>query len=183
MERLPLVTSLSLLLLALWAPHLLVAQDASSQQPEFGITFGITGISHDDSRRELRSEAQKAMHAALLARGAKRAEHPNWTFVVAAQEVEQHDDLVVLSVAILAALPEPVVQWATESQIFYASMSNERREELPSEGKHIREYVSEEYIRGYGMLQEHEVLVVDRAGIGEGVAQIVEAFYERHTRD
>ena len=152
--------------------------------PRDGLTFRVTSVSAAfDQDRTLHRAAMAALEDALRGRGARTAEHPFWTFAVAVRQLEHDAGRVALSVVATASFPESVVNWARESQVFYVGMAEDGVDALPAEGRAVREYLSEDYIRQYGMLQEHDIVVVDRDDLAGGASTLVDRFYRRHFQD
>ena len=56
----------------------------------------------------------------------------------------------------------------------------EKRAEMPEEGAWVRQHMSEEFIRGFMLPLEHDLVVVPRSELDRAVSEIAESFIERY---
>lgn len=142
------------------------------------VTFVVRSVTHDDTDRPLQLAAMEALETALVDRGATPADKPYWMFLVAAKKIDD-GSRIALSVVSLVNLRDSDVALAREGEIFYAGLSDSVKAALPEEGRFIRQYVSEDYIRQFAMPQDMDVLVVGPSDLESGMRKVVDRFY-RH---
>jgi hypothetical protein len=99
------------------------------------------------------------------AAGEKRRDH--------AKRPDQQN--VVLSVTAMSGLPEAVVRWAGDNEIFYEGTAV-KQADLSPEGQVLRQKVSADWIRQYYAVRAQYTRVVPRSEIEAAVASVVEAF-------
>lgn len=159
----------TLLLLALCAVPPTVQAQPNPPTPRFTVgTFGpVTTL--DRRVRGLLEEQ-------LAARDLPQTGVP-WMllFDVAAIERDGARD-VVLSVVAMSGLPEEVIALGREEEVFY--LASAKDQDLPEEGKGVRQYVSEDWLRQYYHAQEQYMRIVPASHLEQACASVVEAFLQ-----
>ena len=88
-----------------------------------------------------------------------------------------------MSVITATTLPEEVVKLGKENEIFYSVYGKkDKRKNLPKEGKFIREYVTEEFLRQFNDIYRHEIYVVKERKLQEKCKEIVDEFFTTFVR-
>jgi len=98
-----------------------------------------------------------------------------WTLVVDVLTLDSARYVVAL--VLLEGLPEATVEFAKENEVFYLSRSQEERKKLPPEGKVVREYMSEEFIRQYGLPVDSQISILKREDLSTFASRIAQDFY------
>ena len=169
---------LPLVLLALFVAS---ASPASAQYASPDMTFSVTAAYGEEKDQPLEGRVMEMLRAQFQEKGVTESEAPDWVFLVGAARLEESGH-VALSVVTMHALPEVVVQMGKEKEAFYLNASDEERAAFPEEGRHIRQLMSEEFMRQFAMAQDQDLLVVEERALEDAVAEIVEGFFARHTR-
>jgi hypothetical protein len=90
--------------------------------------------------------------------------------------------IVALSFLFGVAIPDDVVQLCKNTKVFYNNLSAEKRAALSSEGKWIREMVTEEFIRQFISPMRSQVLMVEKGEMEKQIGGVVEEFCKVHWR-
>ena len=143
--------------------------------------FHVTAVTLDEALVTEYRAAINLLTDALEARGGQRNELEGWLFLIGLSK-EDASNNVALSIVTMQRLPEQIVQIGKENEAFFLRVSAEERETFEPEGKHIREFVSEEYMRQFADIQGHYVEIVKKSELKEGIEAIVDRFIERHYR-
>ena len=131
----------------------------------------------------LSSEAMHALHAILLSRGAVDTHKPDRLFFVGAKLIpDTSRDLVAVSISTLVVLPEEAIEAGKREEVFYAHLPDEKKAALPKEGKWIREMVSEEMLRQYGMPEDQDILIFKRSEMTVELSKFVDNYFLRLRR-
>ena len=154
---------------------------ASAQFATYNLTFNVTVTYGNEQGEDLEREVMEMLRTELQAKGAVEAEEPDMVFLTRAVPLEESGQ-IALSVVTLYSLPEAVVQMGKQDQVAYRNVSDEERAAFSEEGKHVREYMSEEFTRQFAMVQGQDLMVVEEDALEEAVAEIVERFFARYTR-
>ena len=143
--------------------------------------FDVTTAVMEKSQAVEQRIAMDLLADVVESRGGHRDENEGWLFLVGISSPVNSDQLA-LSVVTLYRLPEPVVQLGKESEAFYMMMSESKRRGFDPEGKHMREYVSEEYMRQFSDVQGHYVEMVSKSELQEALEEIVDKFLNQHIK-
>jgi len=128
----------------------------------------------------LNSEVLRALHDILKTRAAVDTHTPDWLFFFGTKEFSQDTrNLFVLSITTLRVLPKEAVEVGKREEVFYSTLPAEKRAAMPKEGKWVREMVSEEMLRQYGMPVDQDILIVERSLLKKELSQFVDNFYLR----
>ncbi len=71
------------------------------------------------------------------------------------------DNKIVLSVVEMQVLPKEAVEIGKKAEIFYSLLDDNKKANLPEEGKFIREYVSAEYMKQFRMVWDDHLDLID----------------------
>ena len=100
---------------------------------------------------------------------------PEWTMVVDVLTLDSAR--YVVAWVLLEGLPEATVEFAKKGEVFYLSASPEQRSKYPPEGKVVREYMSEEFVRQYGIPVDSQILFLQREDVPTFANKFVQDFY------
>ena len=141
-------------------------------------TVQVTIISYNSKWTDLQVQLIKSLKSRLQAKGATVTDKASdWVLLVNATPVEQlKGDLTVVSVVVLHGLPKEVVELSKKAEVFYSNLSDEKRAQIPKEGKWVREMVSEEYISQYAVPINNELHVVPTKDFETTISTIVDNF-------
>ena len=79
----------------------------------------------------------------------------------------------------LHMLPNEAIEVGRREEVFYSVLSKEKRAALPSEGKWVRQLVSEEMLRQFGIPMDQELIVTERGMVKAEVSKFVDRFYSK----
>jgi hypothetical protein len=126
----------------------------------------------------LKSNAMRSLYNIFKGRGAVESRAPDWLFCLETREMTAYKgDLVVVSITTLRVLPKEAIEAGKREELFYSSLSAEKRAAMPKEGKWVREMVSEEMLRQYGMPVDQDILIVKRDLIDAELSKFADKFY------
>ena len=103
---------------------------------------------------------------------------PQWTVVVDAITLES--DKYVVSYVLLRGLPESFVDLAKKNEAFYSNVSEEKRATFSKEGKFVREMMSEEFIREFGMPLDSHISIIKRNELKIYAGKFADDFFARY---
>lgn len=89
---------------------------------------------------------------------------------------EINDQQAAVSVIILDPVPKEAVDLAANAELLYSRLSEEKKANLPFEGKAIRQYASAEYMKQFKMLFNSYLEVIDKDEIGEFFRKILREY-------
>ncbi|MFK7843924.1 MAG: hypothetical protein AB8G77_01390 [Rhodothermales bacterium] len=150
--------------------------DVSAQSDPF--QFDITSVATSESHGMRLREASAMLENDLIARGGERNEKEGWLFLVGLSEEDERQQ-VALSITVLHKLPEEVVALGKKEQVFYKTIADQDPATHPEEGKWVREYMSEEFLRQFAMVQGNYVEITDKARMNDAIVFIVDKFSEQ----
>lgn len=71
----------------------------------------------------------------------------------------------------MEALPKEIIDFNKKNEIFYKSIKD--KENLPKEGKFIREMMTEEFLRNYRQPKGYDSLIVDKDDLDASIENMV----------
>lgn len=92
--------------------------------------------------------------------------------LLALKDIEESNKLAI-SVTVIQRLPDNIINEMAKQEVFYSQLNANKKSQLPSEGKLIREYVSAEYLKQFGMVIDNHLEIVDSGGLDEFVKAFV----------
>ena len=99
----------------------------------------------------------------------------SWVLLFDVEEIEREGvPDIALSVVAMSGLPEEVIALGAEQEVFYLAKSRE----LPEEGKQVRQYMSEEWLRQYYAVRGQYMRVVPASQLEQACASIIEALLQ-----
>ncbi len=130
---------------------------------------------------ELNQRLLNDFKKALVANGFAVSEDGEFRFFLDAKKVSgDNQNTVAISVVAQHALPEKLIQYCAEKELFYRLWEDSVRQKFPKEGKFIREYMTSEMLRQYGMLSFHDLIITRESRLDSVCVDIVERFVERN---
>jgi hypothetical protein len=140
------------------------------------VAFKVQSFSFEDSADNAEAAVLvEGFKEALVLRGHTISDKPQWTiFVAAVPGVDS--ETVLFAVTAVAALPERIVEFGGENEIFYVGLDGPR----PEGGAFVRQMLSEDFLRGVGSVQDQFVRSARRGDLAPVIEKILDAFEERH---
>ena len=86
---------------------------------------------------------------------------------------------VIVTLPRAATLPEAMVRLGANQEMFYAGMDDS---ELPKEGREVRVYMTESFLRQFVSIHHIEAHVVEKAALMQAVDALAESFHARYPR-
>ena len=76
-----------------------------------------------------------------------------------------------------------MIKFGADNEMFYSMLSDDKKRELPAEGKFIREYVTSEYLQQFGMLDYSEIFIIPEDQLESECKLIVDRFKKENKID
>ncbi len=146
-----------------------LAEAPDGKVPELSV--GVTAIA-DREFTELEKNLMQVCERAVRQKGYKPSDKPDVELYVAVSEIPGRDSLLTVSLVAVSKPAEKLVTFAGEHEVFYLVL-DKGGEKLPSEGREVRRYASEEYMRQFGQVQAHQVFIVRKSRLMEETADAV----------
>ena len=144
-----------------------------------GPKIHLTAVSPMGRWTEEQSAVLEALKTAFEAKKADVTSNvPLWTVVV--DVVSHESDKYIVSYVLLRGLPEPYIELARKNEMFYSNVSEEKRATYPKEGKFVREIMSEEFVRQFGLPLDSHISIIKRNELNAYATKFVDDFYGRY---
>ena len=144
-----------------------------------GPKIHLTAVSPIGRWTDEQSAVLEALKNSLEAKKAVLTSNvPQWTVVVDAITLEP--DKYVVSYVLLRGLPESFVDLAKKNEVFYSNASEEKRAKYSKEGKFVREMMSEEFIREFGMPLDSHISIIKRNELMIYAGKFADDFFVRY---
>lgn len=109
------------------------------------------------------------------------SEEPVFEFFINSETINKNENEIVLSVIATIKLPEEVIKLGKKNEIFYSIRGSKNKwKNLPKEGKFIREYVTEEYLKQFNDIYEHEIYIIPETKLEEQCKKIIDDFFRKY---
>ena len=168
------------LLYAMLSASLVLGQGLQTPDP---VKFAVVVAPPIRSVDTLSSEVMHTLHAILASRGAVDMHKPDRLFFVGAKEIpDSTRNILAVSISTLIVLPEEAIEAGKRDEVFYSHLSDAKKAALPKDGKWIREMVSEEMLRQYGMPEAQDILFIVRGELNEQLSKFVDNYFLRLKR-
>ncbi|MFN3694830.1 MAG: hypothetical protein ACK4UV_07460, partial [Ignavibacterium sp.] len=92
--------------------------------------------------------------------------------LLAIKDIGESDKLAI-SITLIQLLPDNIIDEMAKQEVFYSQLNANQKSKLTSEGKMIREFVSAEYLKQFGMVIDNHLAIVDKSGLNEFVKAFV----------
>ncbi|MEM8485451.1 MAG: hypothetical protein AAF564_07860 [Bacteroidota bacterium] len=136
-------------------------------------TFDASFVAMDEASGERHRVALEMLETALEAKGfVYESDSPTVYFIGVSNPDEEGK--VALSITKMHRLDERAVELGKKDQVFFKVAAQQDPETHPEEGKWVREYVSESYMRQFAMVNGSYVEVVAHDALATGINGIVE---------
>ncbi len=86
------------------------------------------------------------------------------------------DNKIILYVLEMQVLPKEAVEIGKKAEIFYSMLGDNKKADLPAEGKFIREYVSSEYMKQFRMIRNDNLEIIDMDEIESFSQKIIDKY-------
>ena len=89
---------------------------------------------------------------------------PDWVLLLNAEEINNpQDDLIIISVTTLSALPKEIIDFCSQNEVFNTVLLKNKKKELPEEGKSIREYITSEFMSEFHQICGSDMYITNQA--------------------
>lgn len=150
--------------------------EAHAQSEPF--QYDITSVATSESHGMRLRRASSMLENELIERDGQRNEKEGWLFLIGLSDVNEQEQVAV-SITILHKLPEAVVAGGKKDQVFYQRVAEQDPDTHPEEGKWVREYMSEEFLRQFAMVQYNYVEIANVGELNDAIATMVDKFSEQ----
>jgi len=141
----------------------------------------LTAVSPPGRWTDEQTNIVKALSAAFESKQADiSSKVPEWTVVIDAMALES--DKYIVSFVLLRGLPEPVVDLARKNEVFYSNVSEEQKAGFSPEGKFIREMMSEEFVRKFGMPMDSHISIIKMNELAIYAGKFADDFFARYVK-
>jgi|SRR5690606_17667175 len=134
----------------------LQSQEKQNKMPS---KINITMIGSEGGYSDLEMAVINTFKQVLVENGLFSESDFNIELLLKAKRVD--DNKIALSVVEMQVLPKEAVEVGTKAEIFYSMIDDNKKENLPAEGKLIREYVSSEYMKQFRMVWDDNLEIID----------------------
>ena len=153
---------------------------ASAQEKTLKVNFASTPL--NPAVTDLQQKAVTSLRQSLQELGAVFSDQADFLIGVNVVPIDTAKPRkVALSLIALRVIPNEVITFGRNSEIMYSNLTPEQRKQLPSEGKQIRQQLSEEFIRHFGSLGHNDIIITDEAELAMSIDQWVQLFVKRYT--
>lgn len=154
------------------------AQESSERHP---VTVDVSAIASDRHFTELEKRVMGILKYELKIQGGVLSEKPEWELFIGAKAWGKSEpNQIVLSVFTLKALPGEILQACGEQEVFYA-YAQKKGKALPEEGKHIRQFVTRDYLSQFRSVRGHDIIIIKESDLEVECKKIVDEFLQDHT--
>jgi len=152
----------------------------SQEDNKFKSSVEVTVLASAPGTTELQNEVLQLCRRELDSFHIPKSEKPEWTLLLNANESKGHqNDLIVISVTILQALPKEIIDFCSKNEAFYLLAEKNKKEELPKEGKFIREHVTSSFLSQFSQIRENDIFVTTKSKLKITCAGIIKKFINR----
>lgn len=141
------------------------------------VPFYVSFVSESAAVDTLGKQVIERFREAMVARGAIASAQPDWHFYLNVSATSH--GLVALTLVQGATLPEAAVQAGANEEMFYAGWDEAK---LPPEGREVRVFMSESFLRQFVSIQHLETVVVEEAMLMQAVDALAKSFHARYPR-
>jgi hypothetical protein len=145
------------------------AETPDGKTPELSVR--VTAVSLREFT-EFEKSLIQVFEKALRDTGFKTSDKPDVELFVAGSEIPGEKDLLALSMVVISKPLEKLVAFAGEHEVLYLVL-DKGRENLPAEGRDVRRYASEEYMRQFGQVGDHRIFIVRKSRLAEEASDAV----------
>jgi hypothetical protein len=157
--------------------------ESDAPPPSGKIRFTVQSASMRGDREPLTGEAMLTLTDILTSRGAELTHTPDWLLVIGTKELPNDaEHRIVLAISTMRTMPNEAIDFGKRAEMFYLGMSSEKRAVLPADGKWVREMVSEEMLRQYGVPVNQEIMIVERSRTKGALLKFAEEFLAKSGR-
>lgn len=155
---------------------LVLALPSAAQE---GPRIHLTAVSPPDRWTDEQTMVLTALGSAFEAKQADiTSSVPEWTVVIDAITLDA--DRYIVSFVLLQGLPEPIVDLARKNEVFYLNATKEQKAAFTSQGKGIREMLSEELVRQFGSPVDSHISIVRMNELAIYAGKFADDFFERY---
>jgi len=76
-------------------------------------------------------------------------------------------------------LPKEIIDFCAKNEAFYLLGEKRRKDQLPKEGKFVREYVTSEFLWQFGQVSENELVITNQADIKNSCSKVIKEFLKK----
>ncbi len=135
-------------------------------------TFNSSFVAMDEASGERHRVALEMLDTALEAKGLVYDSDSQTVYFIGVSNPDEAGN-VALSITKMHRLDERAVELGKKDQVFFKVAAQQDPETHPEEGKWVREYVSESYMRQFAMVNGSYVEVVKKDDLKAGITNIV----------
>ena len=153
------------------------AQESLELHP---VTVGVSAIASGHPFTALEKRVMGMLKYELKTQGGVLSDRPDWELFIGVKAWgKNQSNQIVLSVFSLQALPREILQACGEQEVFYV-YAHKKGKALPEEGKHIRQFVTRDYLSQFRSVREHDIIIVKESDLEVECKRIVDQFLQDH---
>lgn len=164
MSRVHRIVGSSIFVLTFLLPVSLVAQER---------TFDVSFMAMNEESGVRHRVAMEMLENALEANGLVYEQDSQTVYFIGVSNPDEAGN-VALAITKMSRLDERSVELGKKDQVFFKTIAAQDPETHPEEGKWVREYVSESYMRQFAMVNGSYVEVVKHSELAAGIDAMVE---------
>ena len=149
----------------------------SQQQNKLKSCLSVTVYSSQPSFTEIQKQVLEYCQKELESKNLLKSDMPDWVLLLNAEEINNpQDDLIIISVTTLSALPKEIIDFCSQNEVFNTVLLKNKKKELPEEGKSIREYITSEFMSEFHQICGSDMCVTNQAKLKSTCKEIIEKF-------
>ncbi|MCP9291505.1 hypothetical protein [Gracilimonas sediminicola] len=150
-------------------PNLIFGQ--ASTDIKFSVSYKVT----DSADNERLQYAKKQLTKAFVAKGGTYNEKEGFLFFIDLTEPDANNN-IALSISTFLKVPEEVVKAGVKEEVFHKAVASDSPKPASDDGREIRAYINEEYMRQFTMIQDSHLEIINRDQLPEAIQRFVDGF-------
>ncbi|MGN8226693.1 hypothetical protein [Gracilimonas sp. BCB1] len=150
-------------------PNLIFGQ--TSTDIKFSVSYKVT----DSADLERLQSAKKQLTETLVANGGTYDEKEGFLFFIDLTEPDA-DNNIALSISTFLKVPEEVVKAGVKEEVFHKAVASDSPKPTSTDGREIRAYINEEYMRQFAMIRSSHLEIIDQDQLPEAIKRFAKSF-------
>lgn len=148
---------------------------SQSSQNHITTKIGFTIFASGDNYSDLEKSLINSFKESLEAKGLFSETDFDIELLIAIKEINGTNK-VAIQVSETEVLPKEAIEIGKKAEIFYSSLDEKKKAKLPEEGKIVREYVSEEYLKQFRSIWSNDLEIIEKSEIDNFIQKIISKF-------
>lgn len=144
-------------------------------QTSADIKFSISYVVDDSSDLKRLQSAKKQLTESFVARGGSYNKEAGFLFFIDLTEPDA-ENKVALSISTFLKVPEEVVKAGVKEEVFHKAVASDSQKPASDDGRQIRAYINEEYMRQFTMIRSSHLEIIDQDQLPEAIRRFANSF-------